>query len=27
VLAVCVVILGFSQWVFSRLEGKFAERL
>lgn len=27
VLAVCFVILGISQWVFSRLEGKFAERL
>ncbi len=27
VLAVCLVVLGISQWVFSRLEGKFAERL
>jgi ABC-2 type transport system permease protein len=27
VLAACLVILAFSQWVFSRLEGKFAERL
>lgn len=27
VLAVCFVLLGFSQWVFSRLEAKFAERL
>jgi len=27
VLAASFVILGISQWVFSRLEGKFAERL
>ncbi len=27
VLAVSFVVLGISQWVFSRLEGKFAERL
>ena len=27
VLAVCLVLLAFAQWVFSRLEGKFAERL
>lgn len=27
VLAVCLVLLAFSQWVFSRLERKFAERL
>jgi len=27
VLAVCVVILGFAQWAFSKLERKFAERL
>ena len=27
VLAVCFVILAFSQWLFTRLESKFAERL
>jgi ABC-2 type transport system permease protein len=27
VLAVCLLILAFGQWLFSRLEGKFAERL
>jgi ABC-2 type transport system permease protein len=27
VLAFCLVLLAFAQWVFSRLEGKFAERL
>ena len=26
-LVVCILFLGFAQWVFSRLEGKFAERL
>ena len=27
VLAVCLVFLGLAQWIFTRLEGKFAERL
>ena len=27
VLAVCLVLLGLAQWIFSRLEGKFSERL
>jgi ABC-2 type transport system permease protein len=27
VLAVCLVVLAFAQWFFTRLEGKFAERL
>jgi len=27
VLAVVVLLLGFAQWMFTRLEGKFAERL
>lgn len=27
VLAACLVLLAFAQWIFSRLEGKFAERL
>lgn len=27
VLAACLVLLAFAQWTFTRLEGKFAERL
>lgn len=27
VLAVCLLLLALAQWIFSRLEGKFAERL
>ena len=27
VLAACLVLLALAQWIFSRLEGKFAERL
>lgn len=27
VLAACLVLLAFAQWIFTRLEGKFAERL
>ena len=27
VLAVCLVLLAVAQWIFTRLEGKFAERL
>lgn len=27
VLLACVILLGFAQWAFTRLEGKFAERL
>jgi len=27
VLAVCLLMLALAQWIFTRLEGKFAERL
>ncbi len=27
VLAACLLLLGLAQWIFTRLEGKFAERL
>jgi len=27
VLAVCLMLLALAQWIFTRLEGKFAERL
>ena len=27
VLAVCLILLALAQWIFTRLEGKFAERL